>query len=349
MLKEVKNRDLNIHKELIRKQLFDGGVLVIAFAIIFYCIKILEFDANYTLIVLIILFLILVGLFEYSKNAVKATVTEFIVEAFQETKNEIKVVQEQNSSQIENQSVSDDKVRGAKELIENLKKYAFDIKNLTVLTQEKTNQSIDFTTGEQKSVKSNIEKMFSIRHKIQTIAELILELADFVQSISSTVGIVEDIAEQTNLLALNAAVEAARAGEHGKGFAVVASEIRKLADESKQATTKIISLINDIQQTANSTVLATEEGTKEIESGLALAQVISGDIEKLNESIIEISKNIDELLNSSKQLNNDSQNCSNYISDIAEIIENNKKIARENESIFYKIESTSNNLKQSVM
>ena len=106
-IKEVKNRDLNIHKELIRKQFFDGGILVIAFGIIFYCIKILEFDANYTLIVLIILFLILMGLFEYSKNAVKYTVTQFIVGAFQETKDEIKVVQEQNSSQIENQSISD--------------------------------------------------------------------------------------------------------------------------------------------------------------------------------------------------------------------------------------------------
>ena len=349
MLKEVKNRDLNIHKELIRKQFFDGGILVIAFGIIFYCIKILEFDANYTLIVLIILFLILMGLFEYSKNAVKYTVTQFIVGAFQETKDEIKVVQEQNSSQIENQSISDEKVRNAKELVENLKQYALDMKNLTQAAQDKTNQSIDFTNGEQKSVKTNIEKMFSIRHKIQTIAELILELADFVQSISSTIGIVEDIAEQTNLLALNAAVEAARAGEHGKGFAVVASEIRKLADESKQATTKIISLINDIQQTANSTVLATEEGTKEIESGLALAQVISGDIEKLNESIADISKNINDLMNSSKLLDIDTQSCSAYIADIAEIMENNKKIARENETIFYKIESTSNNLKQSVM
>ena len=65
--------------------------------------------------------------------------------------------------------------------------------------------------------------MFAIRHKIQTIAELILELSEFIQSISSTIGVVEDIAEQTNLLALNAAVEAARAGEAGRGFSVVAS------------------------------------------------------------------------------------------------------------------------------
>ena len=82
--------------------------------------------------------------------------------------------------------------------------------------------------------------------------------------------IIQNIAEQTNMLALNATVEAARAGEHGKGFAVVASEIRKLADESKQAITKITSLTSNIQYTTNSTVMATEEGSKEIENGVNL-------------------------------------------------------------------------------
>ena len=116
--------------------------------------------------------------------------------------------------------------------------------------------------------------MLTLKQKVQIIAELILELSDYIQQIGNTVGIVEDIAEQTNMLALNAAVEAARAGEHGKGFAVVAGEIRKLADESKQATTKISSLINEIEQATNSTVMATEEGTKEIESGVNLAHDI---------------------------------------------------------------------------
>ena len=204
-------------------------------------------------------------------------------------------------------------------------------------TREKTDQSISFTNNEYSAVKANIEKMFSIRHKIQTIAELILELSDFVQSISSTIGLVEDIAEQTNLLALNAAVEAARAGEHGKGFAVVASEIRKLADESKQATTKIISLINDIQQTANSTVLATEEGTKEIESGLEHAHIISENIEQLIGVMNEISSNMKEIIVSSKQIQTDSKTTDNYMKEISQIVEESQKITDENETIFEKI------------
>ncbi len=150
---------------------------------------------------------------------------------------------------------------------------------------EKTKDSLVMSSKEQEAVTDNIEKMMTLRQKIQIIAELILELSEHTQQIGSTIGVVEDITEQTNMLALNAAVEAARAGEHGKGFAVVASEIRKLADESKQATTKITSLIHDIQQATNSTVMATEEGSKEIESGVELAYVIARSIDELRNTI----------------------------------------------------------------
>ena len=94
------------------------------------------------------------------------------------------------------------------------------------------------------------------------------------------------------MLALNAAVEAARAGEHGKGFAVVASEIRKLADESKQATTKISSLINDIQNVTNSTVMATEEGTKEIEMVVKTSNFTKSNLEEITNGVKSISENV---------------------------------------------------------
>ena len=190
--------------------------------------------------------------------------------------------------------------------------------------------------------------MFTIRHKIQTIAELILELSDFIQSISSTIGLVEDIAEQTNLLALNAAVEAARAGEHGKGFAIVAGEIRKLADESKQATSKITSLITNIQQTANSTVLATEEGTKEVESGIELAHNIGSNIEQLILLMNEISQGINDITSSSNKIETDSNNTDDAIDEIQTMLENNYKITEENFKNIESIEEISKKFKTNV-
>ena len=349
MSKEVNENKINIGRELLKKQIFDGIILFIGMIAIFYCVKYLSFDGYDLFIVVTVVFLILMALFEYSKNAVKGPLNDIVIQASKETQDEILSIQEKNNSQKENHLLSSDKIRNTKEIVQNLKENSSLMQEMTSQTSEKAKKFLDFTNSEYSSVKTNIEKMFAIRHKIQTIAELILELSDFVQSISSTVGLVEDIAEQTNLLALNAAVEAARAGEHGKGFAVVASEIRKLADESKQATTKIISLINDIQQTANSTVLATEEGTKEIESGLELAHVISENIEQLITAMRDITNGLGKIIASSEQIGADSEVCSEYVTDISQILEDSKKITSENDSIFEKIESTTNNLKQSVL
>jgi len=122
------------------------------------------------------------------------------------------------------------------------------------------------------TVTQSREGMFGLKDKVNTIAEQILSLSEQTSQISSITNLVGDLANQTNMLALNAAVEAARAGEHGKGFAVVAVEIRKLADESKKSAERINALVADIQKATNSTVMATEEGTKTVETGLRLAE-----------------------------------------------------------------------------
>lgn len=172
--------------------------------------------------------------------------------------------------------------------VDKLKSLAFALKQNSKDALYQVAQALKNTDAEQRPVQTNIDKMIVLKQRIQIIAELILELSEYIQQIGSIIGLVEDIAEQTNMLALNAAVEAARAGEHGKGFAVVAGEIRKLADESKQATTKISSLINDIQHTTNSTVMATEEGSKEIESGVRLAGNIEQNFSVLNEAVTKL-------------------------------------------------------------
>jgi len=195
-------------------------------------------------------------------------------------------------------------------MVDRLKKSSLKTKESSLEVARTSQKSLDLSGKEQNSVEENIEKMNTLKQKIEIIAELILELSEHTQQIGSIIGVVEDITEQTNMLALNAAVEAARAGEHGKGFAVVASEIRKLADESKQATAKITSLIYDIQQATNSTVMATEEGTKEIESGVDLAHQIAQNIEKLRSTIQEtvnsvdlIVKDIDNQIDSTREVN----------------------------------------------
>ena len=188
-------------------------------------------------------------------------------------------------------------------LIEKLRALSEDSVTTSKNTEKQVSQSISFSEKEHDAISSNADKMLILRQKIQMIAELILELSEHSQQIGNTISVVDDIAEQTNMLALNAAVEAARAGEHGKGFAVVAGEIRKLADESKQAITKITSLTSNIQYTTNSTVMATEEGSKEIESVVKDINILSSSSENLLKQIKEILDSLDSLNQNAKKQN----------------------------------------------
>ena len=113
--------------------------------------------------------------------------------------------------------------------------------------------------------------MNRIKDTVQKTAKTIRGLGESSQEIGAIIQVISDIAEQTNLLALNATIEAARAGEHGKGFAVVADEIRKLAERSSKATKEIAALIKRIQTETTDSVMAMEAGTKGVKEGVNLA------------------------------------------------------------------------------
>ena len=210
-------------------------------------------------------------------------------------------------------------IKSTSSLIEKLHSISENSVQTSKNTEKQVNQSMSFSQKEHEAISVNADKMIVLRQKIQMIAELILELSEHSQQIGNTISVVDDIAEQTNMLALNAAVEAARAGEHGKGFAVVAGEIRKLADESKQAITKITSLTSSIQYTTNSTVMATEEGTKEIESVVKEINSVANDSETLLKLIGDILESLDVISQNANKEN--------------EIIENLTNIGAENSNI----------------
>lgn len=234
-------------------------------------------------------------------------------------------------------------------LIEKLKGLSEEAVATSKNTEKQVSQSINFSEKEHEAIASNADKMLTLRQKIQMIAELILELSEHSQQIGNTISVVDDIAEQTNMLALNAAVEAARAGEHGKGFAVVAGEIRKLADESKQAITKITSLTSNIQYTTNSTVMATEEGSKEIESVVKDINSVSSNSEILLNLIKEILDSLDSLNQNAKKQND-------IIERLNALDEENSRIAdvlsqnmNANTSKIVKLSELSNEIKNSAV
>ena len=132
-------------------------------------------------------------------------------------------------------------------------------------------QSVAVSKTGQDAVTDTVAGMDTIQRQVADIAQSILALSERTQQIGEIISAVEEIADQSRLLALNASIEAARAGQEGLGFAVVAREMRHLAGQSREATAKVSGILNEIQRAANTAVMVTEEGSKGAQAGMELA------------------------------------------------------------------------------
>ena len=131
------------------------------------------------------------------------------------------------------------------------------------------------------SVGEALEAMENIRRRVADISGKTLLLGERSRRISEVLNLIKEIAGEIHLLAVNAAIESAAAGEHGKRFAVVASEVRRLAERTRDSAEEIKAIVGEIQSATHSSVLATEEGVKEVESGVALATGARGSLEQI--------------------------------------------------------------------
>jgi methyl-accepting chemotaxis protein len=162
-------------------------------------------------------------------------------------------------------------------------------------------KSMQHSQRGQEAVKKVVEGMGSIKDGMEQLAGDIMNLSDQSHAIGQITATVNDIAEQTNLLSVNAAIEAMKAGEYGKGFSVVAGEIKSLSEQSKRATTQVKTILNDIQKAIGKAVMATEEGSKVIEAGVRQSEEAGETIEVLAQNIVGASEASTQIAASSQQ------------------------------------------------
>ena len=135
------------------------------------------------------------------------------------------------------------------------------------------------------AVETTARTMEAIREQAEAVAGNVVSLSERTQAIGEIISAVNDLAEQSHLLALNAAIEAAAAGEHGRSFSVIASEVKNMADQSREATVQVRSILGDIQKGINSSVMLSEEAVKRVESGKQQADVADAAIREMMEGI----------------------------------------------------------------
>ncbi len=188
-----------------------------------------------------------------------------------------------------------------------------------------------------RSVKETIEGMERISSVVDASSHSIQALGNSSKEIGEIVQVIDDIADQTNLLALNAAIEAARAGEQGKGFAVVADEVRKLAEKTTSATKKIAEMIKQIQKDTNAAVESMQAGTVEVTKGKELAynsgkilEEIISEADKVNDIINQVAASNEQQSATAEQISRNIEGISNVSHESASGIE---EIAKSAESL----------------
>jgi len=188
--------------------------------------------------------------------------------------------------------------------------------------------SLQADTGQQ-FVKSTISKMSELSKDISASAHAVNQVEERVVAISSVVGTIRGISEQTNLLALNAAIEAARAGEAGRGFAVVADEVRNLAQRTQNATVEIQEMITQLQQSANSAVDLMEKSVVQAADGVELITNAGTELDGIVSQVQQLNDMNFQIASAAGQQSNVAEEMNKNLNNVRELVEGSVTVMSE--------------------
>jgi len=217
------------------------------------------------------------------------------------------------------------------------KKEAMDTKNDILITKD----GLELATKELEVL---INKINEVSNKEIEVVDKIKTLSNNTQEIKSVLSIIKDIADQTNLLALNAAIEAARAGEHGRGFAVVADEVRQLAEKTQKSLSEIDATVNIIVQGVEDASDNMINNSKDIIELVDEANITQEKIEDSMQKIVQSTSQVEELVDTFENMANDTDNISKDIKEVSEISVTNQKSIEEILSSLEDLDSMINEL-----
>lgn len=207
--------------------------------------------------------------------------------------------------------------------VEEVKKTAELARERSRTVAEGARETARIAQSGEETVRATVDSMARIREQVDSVAASMVKLSEQSQAIGMIIASVDDIAEQSNLLAVNAAIEAAKAGEHGKGFSVVAQEVKNLAEQSKQATAQVRTILNDIQRATSTAVMATEQAGNAVNGG-------SSQSARTGEAIQALARNIQSAAEASAQIAVSAQQQFAGVDQVTVAMENIKQASEQN-------------------
>lgn len=220
--------------------------------------------------------------------------------------------------------------------------------------QQSSNEVLRMTNEGAELMDHSTEQMLTIDQIVQQAVSKVEGLDTQAKEISELVSVIQGIAEQTNLLALNAAIEAARAGEHGKGFAVVADEVRKLAEQSSHSVSNITDIVNNIQSESFSVVASLQAGYKEVETGTEQIQMTAETFRNIKSAVSDVvvrinqvSENLHDITANTQEMNSSIQEISAITEESSAGIEQTSTSSQQANSVMEEMSKSANTLASS--
>ncbi|SES17897.1 methyl-accepting chemotaxis protein [Gracilibacillus ureilyticus] len=276
-------------------------------------------------------------------------------EELTQSANEVMQGSEQISTTMEElSSGAESQANHASDLADNMSTFVEKVNQSSGQSEQVTNSSNDvIALTEQGSdmMRSSVSQMGVIDELIQGSVQSVKGLDNKSKEVTKLVGVIEEIAEQTNLLALNAAIEAARAGEHGKGFAVVADEVRKLAEQVSESVGEITGIVTAIQSETTHVVGALENGYNEVEKGTNQIQQTGQTFDQITNAVSKMGINVQSISETLAEITSNTQEMSTSVEEIASVseqsaagIEETSASAQQSSSTMQEVSSSSEEL-----